>query len=172
MRCVCSVRSEFYYCISVVLVWQFYTASCLCTNGTQCVPKCCPVGKIKTSLGCVPGGNGLDIPEGVFVLQRQPNCSSMYYLEPDKDKYELFYNGTLMLEEQDAMVPMNDFCLDENLLNKTFIYVCFPPAEDDTQKEQQLRVYSVGLFISLPFIFATFLVYACIKKLTKNLHGK
>nr|XP_024216093.1 G-protein coupled receptor Mth2-like [Halyomorpha halys] len=173
MRCVYMIRSVFFNCVSVVLLLQFSTVSSLCSNGTKCVPKCCPIGKIKTYQGCVPGGNILDVPEDVLVIHHQPNCSSMYYLEPGVDEYDLFYNGTLMLEEKGAMVPKNDFCLDENLLNTTFIYVCFPPAEDNSEKEKQLKVYSVGLFISLPFIFATFLVYACIKhKILRTLHAK
>lgn len=171
-RVRCSLVHPMSCCyICVLLLLQFYTVSCLSLNDTKWVPKCCPIGNYKPNKECVTGGNGLDIPKDVLAVKRPPKCSSMYYLEPDVDHYNLFYNGTLVLKERGVMVPTQDFCLEGNLLNKTFVFVCFPPAEDNSSKEQQLKVYSVGLFISVPFIFATFLVYASIKKL-RNLHGQ
>nr|XP_014287249.1 uncharacterized protein LOC106687727 [Halyomorpha halys] len=174
---VSSFGSVFYYWVCVVLVLQFSTVSCLCPEGTRCVPKCCPIGKIKTSKGCIPGGNGLHTPKGILIVQSQPDCwdtgTGMYRLKPGENVFEHCYNGTIIVNEMDSMVPHEDFCLDEDELNETYVYVCFPPPKEDTVQEEQLRVYSVGLFISLPFIFATFLVYAFIKhKILRTLHAK
>ncbi|CAH1405797.1 unnamed protein product [Nezara viridula] len=140
-----------------------------CPPGQSCVRKCCPEGQKIGPRACVPGGLGLDVPNGTLIVVDRPKCP-MFYLEPGSDEFEIFYNGTLMYTDRDTQVVTREFCLDENDFNSTFAYICFPPNEEEVL-EATLQAYSIGLCFSIPFLLATVIVYASFKRL-RNLHGK
>ncbi|XP_066901674.1 probable G-protein coupled receptor Mth-like 10 [Halyomorpha halys] len=140
-----------------------------CPSGELCVRKCCPEGHKIGPGACIPGGEGIDVPNGTLVVFDRPECP-MYYLEPGSDVYQIHYNGTLVHLSTDAEIVTREFCLEENEFNETYTYVCFPPNEEEVL-EATLQAYSIGLFFSLPFLLATVIVYASFKRL-RNLHGK
>ena len=141
-----------------------------CPDGEKCIKKCCPPGEMISERGCTLGGTGLQVPNGTLVVHERLNCA-MYFLEQKLDPFTIHYNGTLVINYNDGVVVTEEFCLEENNFNATYPYVCFPDDEELKMEENVLRFYSWGLFISVPFLVVTILVYACFKRL-RNLHGR
>jgi len=165
---------------------------CLCLL-RSCVRKCCPEGHTLTSeQECVPSNLNLLHPFAPLFIDEDTNkpvtnvdvhrlygnpCSDGgYLLDPQaniEDRFSLLLSGILSapaegnftvaeycieaFEEQEAVLPL--LCFQEE---------SYDPA---TQGTEINLLYPIGLIISMPFLFATFLVYAVISKL-RNLHGK
>jgi len=163
---------------------------CLLRN---CIRKCCPEGHTLTEeMNCVPSNLTLLHPFApqfidedtnkpvknvdVYRLYGSPCSSGSYLLDPQanvEDRFSLLLSGILSapaegnftvakycieaFEKQEAILPL--LCFDEEDI------------KPDTHYTEIHLLYPIGLIISVPFLFATFLVYAVISEL-RNLHGK
>ncbi|CAB0016806.1 unnamed protein product [Nesidiocoris tenuis] len=160
------------------------------------INKCCRAGQIfNESVGiCVDDASPFRLPDivhrngssntivsnssVVIVYGAMPPCQTgryLYYLDPSEDPSEEF-----VLLDTGALVrgdgrrdPPGTFCLDVVASKRTVLpFFCFPADEDlqDTEGKGTFAVYPKFMFISVPFLLATFIVYAVIKPL-RNLHG-
>jgi hypothetical protein len=165
---------------------------CLCLL-RNCIRKCCPEGQTLTKeQDCVPSNLSLLHPFSPQFIDEHTNkpvknvdvhrlygnpCSyGGFLLDPAAkadDQFTLLLTGILSapaegnftvaqycieaFEEQKAILPL--LCLQEE---------GYDPV---TQGAGIHLMYPIGLIISVPFLFATFFVYAVISEL-RNLHGK
>lgn len=145
------------------------TAGMPCPAGRPCLWKCCLPGYKIQGHKCQPGGSGkveLLAPPNVTVTYGKPLCGDMYYIFDNETHTIVYESGSVIIDEE-----VNEYCVDENELNKVYTYVCFP--EDELSDEKAvLEIYSFGLFLSTPLLLATFLVYVFFAKARQNLHGK
>jgi len=81
-------------------------------------------------------------------------------------------SGWLLNEFGAVIAPPGEFCLDlfSTFNFKTLPVVC-PPVLMENKIVGGDIVHTIGMILSLPFLFSTFLVYALIRDL-RNLHGK
>ncbi|CAL7944198.1 unnamed protein product [Xylocopa violacea] len=109
-------------------------------------------------------------------MQCPDNMSVRYMLEPEhyeEDSFILDVNGTLRTRKK--QFPAWSYCLDwKESFEKVVVLVCeladTRNGEKKVQKEGQHEYFNVGIMVSIPFFFATFLVYAIIPEL-RNLYG-
>jgi len=98
-------------------------------------------------------------------------CSNMLLLNPHdfpEDNVVLWANGSLVNLEYGVVYPVWNYCLDWQVTyDQVGIMVCVTP---ETENETQ-TAHNVGMIISIPFLVATFLVYAITPEL-RNLYGK
>lgn len=153
------------------------------------VRKCCPHGEIfnESVSGCTLSDRPFRLPDIVddngAVVNASINvvygsmlvCEGLayiYYLDPSEDSSEEYVIlDTGWLRRGDGRrEPPKTFCLDQ-IESKTTVlpFFCYPEDEDPTN--DTFAVYPKLMIISLPFLLATFIVYAGIKQL-RNLHGK
>ncbi|XP_076764559.1 uncharacterized protein LOC143431587 [Xylocopa sonorina] len=110
-------------------------------------------------------------------MQCPENMSIRYMLEPEhyeEDSFVLDVNGTLHTRKKHF--PAWSYCLDwKESFEKVVVLVCeladTRNDEKKVEKEGQQEYFNVGIMVSIPFFFATFLVYAIIPEL-RNLYGK
>lgn len=126
------------------------------------------------------GREALDVSAHVhFFYMYSTLCDEKYLVDTSSSHEELFLqeNGTLVEVVQGRPQWLNnqEYCIDMMMENSTetlrmVATVCYPeePIIDDSKI---LYVgYAVGLLLSVPFLIATFVVYAFIPEL-RNLHG-
>uniref|UniRef100_A0A1B6DQS8 G-protein coupled receptors family 2 profile 2 domain-containing protein n=1 Tax=Clastoptera arizonana TaxID=38151 RepID=A0A1B6DQS8_9HEMI len=95
-------------------------------------------------------------------------CTFGKFMLQDEDVYYLMEDGTVWFLNK--FYTTADYCLDTFVNSSTILtLMCFPDQEPSSLSTY--RLYSIGLFISLPFLFLTFLTYAVLPEL-QNLHGK
>lgn len=88
----------------------------------------------------------------------------------DEEKVTLQADGTLYVPAFKFLQPSN-YCFDWRMtFDKVSILVCITPDMRTTVSEQSI-IYKVSMTISIPFLIATFLVYAITPEL-RNLYGK
>lgn len=112
----------------------------------------------------------------VLIEARGEVCPGpLFALNEDdgEEKVTLRANGDLLTNTLDKILRPWDYCIDWRMtLDKISILACVPPDIDTVQpSEQQNTVHKVGIIISIPFLIATFLVYAITPEL-RNLYGK
>lgn len=91
--------------------------------------------------------------------------------EDGEDKVALQADGNLFVESLDRIVPPWDYCFGwKTSLDKVGILICLNSKNIQASAEQN-TAHMVGIIISIPFLFATFLVYAITPEL-RNLYGK
>ncbi|XP_065077551.1 G-protein coupled receptor Mth2-like [Ochlerotatus camptorhynchus] len=161
-----------------------YYRGCVC-QVTNCVRLCCPVGQWFVSreesvTTCVDGNSLLSpalltnvttangvrlvnlVEDQIFGFVHQKPCPAL--LIEDASQWALDDAGAILL--MDMVVPQEEYCLavgdDTGLVAA---YMCPLPLEEGS------ITYSIGLIISIPFLVATLLIYACIPEL-RNIHGK
>lgn len=165
---------------------------CLCLL-TSCVRKCCPENQTTTEDGmCVDSNSSLLYPFSpqfvdedvnstvkdldIYTLYGNPCEYGSFRLDPVRDggdEFFLFRSGVLSVPDL-GNFTVADYCIEAfEGPNEILPLICFPP--EDTPEEDSdadiYMMYPIGLIISVPFLFATFLVYAVIPEL-RNLHGK
>lgn len=99
-----------------------------------------------------------------------------YKLDPNvnpMDAFMLLDNGSIYMKNEGDILRDVDYCfgiLDTELFDVIF---CFNLDEnEDTQDTTKITVlFPVGLIISVPFLFATFVAYILIPE-WKNIHGR
>ncbi|XP_050434339.1 G-protein coupled receptor Mth2-like [Adelges cooleyi] len=171
---------------------------CVC-EVESCVRKCCKENKVFVeNVGCsarneslhrafgVPkfvNGSGLveEYEDNAFVVvYGKMKCSNkMYQLDPrksSKDNFWISEKGWLINDAGKTISSPEQFCVDNfsNLNFDVLILVCFQATDTANVKEEwttMKKFYTILMILSLPFLLATFLVYALVKEL-RNLHGK
>ncbi|KAG7211135.1 hypothetical protein KM043_010460 [Ampulex compressa] len=108
-----------------------------------------------------------------FLLLNDKTCPGMsYILEPEDyedDEFVLQANGTLL--SAGAVLPQWAYCLDwQESSRRIAVLVCVLPGTEPSSENEQV-VFHIGMAVSVPFLFLTFLIYAIIPEL-RNLYGK
>ncbi|XP_078043234.1 G-protein coupled receptor Mth2 isoform X2 [Augochlora pura] len=95
-----------------------------------------------------------------------------FKLNPEKypsDAYKLLDNGKIYRPPKNTYLTGADYCLGRVAYDKFDVLLCF--IEEDEVINDNLNVgYPIGMILSTPFLFATFLVYTVIPELN-NMHG-
>lgn len=116
--------------------------------------------------------------EHFYYFYRRP-CNDSYGVDPSSSTEELFIqeNGTLYEVAQGGSQwhPSSRYCVDMSIYNNSVASslvaaVCYPDSVSSDDNYTLYIAYAVGLLLSVPFLLATFLVYAMIPEL-RNLHG-
>jgi hypothetical protein len=160
---------------------------CICKL-KNCVRKCCPEGQTLLEDGtCADSNSTLLHPFSphftdennetvtnvdVYTLYGNPCQSDVFRLDDESDEFTLSPTGVLNVPEEGNFTAA-EYCMEafENP-EKILPLLCFTEEEEFVEEEQGTgTMYAVGMIISVPFLFATFLVYAMIQEL-RNLHGK
>lgn len=107
-----------------------------------------------------------------FLLLESSVCpAGTYTLDPNEfqeKKYILQANGSLVNADEEIFSFWN-YCIDWQMnFERIDILICVTP---ETPNEEADTAHHVGIAVSIPFLVATFLVYAIIPEL-KNLYGK
>lgn len=107
-----------------------------------------------------------------FLLLESSVCpAGTYALDPNEfqeKKYILQANGSLVNADEEIFSFWN-YCIDWQMnFERINILICVTP---ETPNEEADTAHHVGIAVSIPFLVATFLVYAIIPEL-KNLYGK
>ncbi|CAH1405795.1 unnamed protein product [Nezara viridula] len=139
---------------------MFAIVGYICLGHTY-VRKCCPEGTLMNStdegLGCVPGLH--QDPPGITLEFHKIN-SLMVPLGAEDDIFVDYKSGTLHYNNHST----KDFCVDMELNGNYSVFVLTEiPAE-------VFRYYSAGMFISVPFLVATFVATYFLDEL-KTFHG-
>jgi hypothetical protein len=165
---------------------------CLCLL-RNCIRKCCPEGHtLTTEQECVPSNLTLLHPFApqfidedtikpvtnvdVHRLYGNPCSNGSYLLDPQayvEDQFSLLLSGILSAPAE-GNFTVAEYCIEAFEKQEAILpLLCFPeepydPAKHDTEIH---LLYPIGLIITVPFLLATFFVYAVISEL-RNLHGK
>lgn len=93
-------------------------------------------------------------------------------MEPS-DNFLISESGWLLNESGRAIAKPDQFCLEQfnEFKYQTIPIVCAPLYDEPNMDAGTNIMHIIGMLLSLPFLFLTFLVYALIKDL-QNLHGK
>lgn len=165
---------------------------CLCLL-RNCIRKCCPEGQTLTKdHDCVPSNLTLLHPFSPQFIDENTNqpvknvdvhrlygnpCSYESYLLDPKlsadDQFTLLLTGVLSAPAE-GNFTVAEYCIEAFEEQEAILpLLCFPEEEYGpiTQSAAIDLLYPIGLIISVPFLFATFFVYAVISEL-RNLHGK
>lgn len=84
----------------------------------------------------------------------------------------LFQNGSIFIKSYDEVPAEDEYCLgiaqsEENNKPEVVVLRCLQQSEP----EVRFSILPIGMLISVPFLVATFIVYALIPEL-RNVHGK
>ncbi|XP_018327207.1 G-protein coupled receptor Mth isoform X5 [Agrilus planipennis] len=142
---------------------------CVC-EVKKCIRKCCPIGEYMTNKTCLPTDQPLILPGDtppnindyhVLVGSTCPENKVRTRASEDNDDIALQNDGTLIAFGNGY--SYEDYCVDyiEDLTRSSAL-VCIEPTAQSTQ-------HSVGMIISLPCLFITFLVYFLDPN--RNFHG-
>lgn len=160
---------------------------CICEL-RNCIRKCCPEGQTILANGtCVDSNLTLLHPFSpqfkdennksvknmdVYTLHGNPCQHGVYRLDEEGDEFTLTPTGVLNVPAEGNFTAAK-YCIEafENP-EKILPLLCFTDDKESVAGTQESdMLYAVGMIISVPFLFATFLVYAMIQEL-RNLHGK
>ncbi|XP_061383795.1 G-protein coupled receptor Mth2-like isoform X1 [Danaus plexippus] len=160
--------------------------------GRLCLWKCCGKGQMYVNRSCTdvdrdvvhpfnpPVFKGRDPSNRTavknFFFMYLPSCPK-YLVDSNNAGEEIFLqeNGTLLeiaFKLPQWHVPSR-YCLDmfeDSAPVRLMAGVCYPEEDDSSDSRLLFIAYGVGLVLSVPFLLATFLVYAFIPDL-RNLHG-
>jgi hypothetical protein len=162
---------------------------CLCLL-RNCIRKCCPEEHTLTKeRDCVPSNLTLLHPFApqlidedtnnpvtnvdVHTLYGDPCPDNSYLLDPqaDKDQFSLLLSGILTTSGEGNFTVAN-YCIEALEGKKEILpLLCFKEEGPPPPNTIIYLLYSIGMIISMPFLFVTFFVYAVISEL-RNLHGK
>jgi hypothetical protein len=167
-----------------------------CTQ-SPCVQKCCPDGYgMIESKSCkrsdfdfnpqfyniVSTNGGFELVEAAvpsFAILSNLECDK-FILRPESTEGDFSYlevDGRLYVPKHaDLHLTTDKYCLEkvifsEDEMEGIYTFLCFPEDEMVEDDSLQFTLCSLGLITSSVFLFATFLVYACLPSL-QNLHGK
>lgn len=153
-------------------------------NSTNKQTYCIQVPSSKFNLSEIPLWEGDWIKKRTFeedftrfsVVNYGLCTNGMYVLDPlyDLDQYALLPTGRLLMIIERKVIERDAYCM-ENYAggNSTNVFRCFPTvtAEGATTADVEMKMFPVGMVISLPFFIATVFVYSILPEL-QNLHGK
>ncbi|XP_045536560.1 G-protein coupled receptor Mth2 [Papilio machaon] len=163
-------------CIGRTCLWKccgegqaFFNKSCLNTDYSAANPFNPPVHK---------GKDQVDFASNKFFYMYTKLCTERYLVDPNTGLEDIFIqeNASLYLSTSKSEVWLNPsrYCVDmmtnTNDDFRMVALVCYPDKAPDDDSPVLYITYAIGLMISIPFLLATFLVYAFIPEL-RNLHG-
>ncbi|KAK5639760.1 hypothetical protein RI129_010571 [Pyrocoelia pectoralis] len=145
-----------------------------------CIRKCCDSNYVVVNKTCVPHPDGasfeiydktklVDNYLNRHIIGGYLNCKgngNSYMLEPSEDPDDEFFiqkDGRLWQKSEQDMIQLDSYCVDE-FDGQRAALVCFP------QKNPNTAINIVGMIISMPFLFATFVIYSLLPDL--NIHRK
>ncbi|XP_068633391.1 G-protein coupled receptor Mth2-like [Battus philenor] len=160
-----------------------------------CLWKCCGDGQAFFNKSCETTDKSVVNPfsplvyEGKEPLEFTPNkeffymhtklCDDRYLVDTLSGRENIYIqkNASLYIETSKSQVWINptQYCVDmmTNLSEndtRMVAVVCYPDKVSNDDSPVLYVTYAVGLMLSIPFLLATFLVYAFIPEL-RNLHG-
>ncbi|XP_031357284.1 G-protein coupled receptor Mth2-like [Photinus pyralis] len=151
---------------------------CECEKST-CVRKCCDANYVPFNDSCVPALEGARFQiynqskpvEGdlnVRIISGYINCKgNPHYMlqesEGPDDEFFIQKDGLLWHPSEGLMVALDSYCVDDFDGDRTAL-ICFP------EKNPNTVINITGMVISMPFLLATFLIYALMPDL--NMHNK
>ncbi|XP_063972636.1 G-protein coupled receptor Mth2-like [Diachasmimorpha longicaudata] len=167
-----------------------YGCFCQINESSPCLVKCCDENQVLSDSvvsKCVPRANGtLGLrlrPENlhedvrhvenvsdhfrIFTKEICPGVRSR--LEPEnipEDNFTLYGNGSLYALDQ--LMYQGGFCVDWDEENILRVLVCLTADPEPVTVEES--IYRLGIIVSIPFLVATFMVYAVIPEL-RSLYG-
>lgn len=111
-----------------------------------------------------------------FFIRYPCKDRQSYNLDPDKypeDAFKLLDNGSIYKQPEDVILEETEYCFGITDTDAYYVVLCF---DDDTSQLKEdstdiTIVFPVGLIVSVPFLFTTFLVYTLLPEL-KNMHGR
>jgi hypothetical protein len=109
------------------------------------------------------------------IVYEKLKCRKRYKLTSspeENDDFRIDKEGSLLNKSGKIIAAPDRFCLEQfsELNYQTLVVVCSP--EPLAVQQDGTNVFNtIGMMLSLPFLFITFLVYALIRDL-QNLHGK
>ncbi|CAK9829486.1 G-protein coupled receptor Mth2 [Anthophora retusa] len=161
-------------------------------RGATRIPLCCPHASRLTSTRCVETNGTFNFPplydsNLLTLIKETPNerhdfdlyvrdpCEGRqrYQLSPDKysdDEFMLLDNGSIYKQNEKLMFQETEYCLGIVDTDAYNVILCFDLDDDEADTEKITIVFPVGLIVSVPFLFTTFLVYTLLPQL-RNMHG-
>ncbi|XP_046680950.1 G-protein coupled receptor Mth2-like isoform X3 [Homalodisca vitripennis] len=177
------------------------TLGCLCAL-KSCIRKCCPLDETffspngRSSFDCVkiPSASQffkfssvvhnsavemVNVTKNHFGVLFGDACHhGKFWLDPSAspaDKTYLMMDGRILLygrNHEEIYFDASKYCLESvNGSEVIYTFLCVQPVEDAQTKAKYI-FYPIGMLLSIPFLFATFIVYAIIPDLHGNPHGK
>lgn len=172
------------------------TSVCGCLK-KACLPMCCPIGtRFAGNDKCLPLKDGdkvkfpaLHDPDSLNLLKEEIRVEDFhvftwdpchggekYNLQPNltpDDEFKFLANGSIFLTNLETLLDFKRFCFAA-IGDLTYnVVLCFDDTADydlaATENETNVA-FPVGMILSVPFLFLTFLVYSLIPEL-KNMHG-
>ncbi|KAJ8915750.1 hypothetical protein NQ315_004562 [Exocentrus adspersus] len=168
------------------------TQKCGCETN-KCIRKCCKIGYSLDKTSCnknnssdifkVPVYVDQNVMLGVLEVWGSLKVGVMkcpFYLVNNSDPADAYYvqaNGKVWI--YDEFIDNDHYCLDRGLdaMNELRLFLCFPESQILGKKQFVLSAtldyyyfFFLGMIISMPFLLATFLVYAILPE--SNLHRK
>ncbi|CAH1123098.1 unnamed protein product [Ceutorhynchus assimilis] len=152
----------------------------LCSANNNCFRKCCPKGDALVGDEChnfympslpdpltayFPSRNDYFLISGNGNFCSKPNTVPLYFMTP---QFRFLENAVQILEEEDQpILQYPNFCLEWFVENGTSeatlgLLACLSTTG--------MKTYNYGMIISMPFLLATFLVYAILPD--RNLHQR
>ncbi|XP_032665102.1 G-protein coupled receptor Mth2-like isoform X1 [Odontomachus brunneus] len=162
------------------------TNSNIC-NDTVCIPICCELGYRMIRGICTPDDSEYDFPEvheigkkvdEVFPLFVSDPCTNGHYLlnsslYPD-DEYIIMTNGSVYQTLLNSFIDPTTYCFAV-VMNKSKyeLTMCFDTANTTVEEDVDFTgiiILDIGIFVSLPFLLLTFVVYTILPELW-NMYG-
>uniref|UniRef100_A0A1Q3FLM5 Putative g-protein coupled receptor mth2 n=1 Tax=Culex tarsalis TaxID=7177 RepID=A0A1Q3FLM5_CULTA len=162
-----------------------YPRGCICRL-RSCVRLCCPAGQWLASDGntsaCVDSDGQRPFKVRVNVSSANGDVRSVNLLEEPKfgvvhqkpcagmfpellDEWSIDETGSLQFMGES--IPQNEYCLNVEGGSSSEPDLFFCPITH----EAATVTMKIGIIISIPFLLATLLIYACLPEL-RNIHGK
>jgi len=89
----------------------------------------------------------------------------------EHDQIVLQANGSVV-DVDGRIYPFWNYCIDWQSFDRIGIVVCLmPDMQTTSSSKEEFTAHHVGIIVSIPFLVATFLIYAIIPEL-RNLYGK
>ncbi|KAF5272758.1 hypothetical protein FQA39_LY07785 [Lamprigera yunnana] len=163
-----------------------YLNDCDCDSNYICIRKCCDVHYVEINKTCtlnkslklnMPvfqyGNVQLEDEElvGVRIVSGINQCildDNMFY-EALRDEFYVQKDGRIWLPAMNTYFGQEHYCLDYNGENTIVAIICILSFDIQGLLISE-RLTVVGMIISLPFLFITFIVYALLP--FRNQHGR
>lgn len=165
-------------------------------QGRTRLPLCCQYGYRLRSNRCIETNGTFRFPalyhaDDLTLIDAAPNHRRYFRLfvrDPcvDRQRYKLvpvenpidafmlLDNGSIYMQNEGNILRETDYCfgiVDTELFD---VVLCFDSDKESENKEgvKLTIVFPVGLIVSVPFLFATFIVYTLVPEFSRSMHGR
>ncbi|XP_032665065.1 G-protein coupled receptor Mth2-like [Odontomachus brunneus] len=152
-------------------------------NETVCIPICCELGYRMIRGICTPDDSEYDFPEvheigkkvnEVFPLFVSNPCVKGHYLLDSvlysEDEYIILTNGSVHQTLLNSSIDPTSYCFTVMNKRKYELIKCFDVTFTTVERAVHFTLVYIGIFVSLPFLLLTFVVYTILPELW-NMHG-